>query len=104
MGRSLQVIAPNDGVVAHRERTAEREFSELGFDSRLRRPKLCDATCPSLFTERPSSALGSRTASAKLCDMFSRFADSPVVQPLENARAIREMWVRFPSGGPLAVR
>jgi len=40
MGRSLQVIAPNEGVVAHRERAAGRESGDAGSSPACEAPYL----------------------------------------------------------------
>ena len=48
MGRKSQVIAQK-GVVAHRERAAEREFGDCGFDSRLRKPRSAAALVHRVF-------------------------------------------------------
>jgi hypothetical protein len=75
MGRCLQVIAPNEGVVAHRERAAD-ESPVMRVRVPLAKPHICGATCPS---------------------------DHPVVQLRENAWIqVQEMWVRFPSGVPIS--
>ena len=43
MGRSSQVIAPNEGVVAHRERAAGREFGVTGSIPVCESPRICGA-------------------------------------------------------------
>ncbi len=48
LGRKSQVIA-RKGVVAHRERAAEREFGDCGFDSRLRKPRSAAALVHRVF-------------------------------------------------------